>query len=59
LSNSTQNIHPIIEETLKNFLDKAGKKEFLRILSGESITESVIKDAKVRDQINFEIACNV
>lgn len=55
MSNSTQNIHPIIEETLKNFLDKAEKKEFLRILSGETKTESVIKDAKVRDQINFEI----
>jgi tetratricopeptide (TPR) repeat protein len=55
LSNSAQNIHPIIEETLKNFLDKAEKKEFLRILSGETKTESVIKDAKVRDQIHFDI----
>jgi adenylate cyclase len=56
LSNSTQNIHPIIEETLKNFLDKAEKKEFLRILTAETKTESVIKDAKAEDQINFAIA---
>jgi len=56
LSNSAQNIHPLIEETLKNFLDKAEKKEFLRILTGETKTESVIKDAKAEDQINFEIA---
>jgi len=56
LSDSTQNIHPVIEETLKNFLDKAEKKEFLRILTEEHKTESVIKDAKAEDQINFEIA---
>ena len=55
MSNSTQNIHPVIEETLKNFLDKAEKKEFLRILTGETKSDSVIKDAKVKDQINFEI----
>ncbi len=56
MSNSTQNIHPIIEETFKNFLDKAEKKEFLKILIGEPSTKSVIKDVKAEDQISFEIA---
>ncbi len=56
MSNSTQNIHPIIDETLKNFLDKAEKKEFLKVLTGEPSTKSVIKDVKAEDQISFEIA---
>lgn len=56
MTNSAPNIHPIIEETLKNFLDKAEKKEFLKILTEESKTHSVIKDAKLEDQINFEIS---
>ncbi|MBE0571199.1 MAG: tetratricopeptide repeat protein [Ignavibacteriaceae bacterium] len=56
MSDSTQNIHPVIEETLKNFFDKAEKKEFLRILIGEAKPESVIKVAKSDDQINFDIS---
>ena len=52
MANPKQNIHPIIEETLKNFLDKAEKKEFFKILAGESKPESVIKDASIEDQIN-------
>ncbi len=56
MSNTIQNIHPIIEETLKNFFDKGEIKEFLRILTGNTKTESVIIDAKVNDQINYEIS---
>jgi tetratricopeptide (TPR) repeat protein len=55
LGNTIKNTHPIVEEALKNFFDKAEKEDFSQALTGDTDTEAAVKDVKIKDQINFEI----
>lgn len=56
MGTTIKNNHPVVEEAIKNFFNKAEKEDFARILSGETSTRSVKLDAKVKDQIEFEIS---
>jgi len=44
-------MHPIVEEALKNFFDKAEKKDFLNKLKGEVPSQETAKDSSTRDRI--------
>jgi len=51
LDNTITNMHPIVEEALKNFFDKADKKDFLNKLKGEVPSQETAKDSSTRDRI--------
>jgi tetratricopeptide (TPR) repeat protein len=51
LDNITSNTHPIVEEALKNFFNKADKKDFLNKLKGEIPSGDTVKDSSTRDRI--------
>ncbi len=44
-------MHPIVEEALKNFFDKAAKKDFLNNLKGEIPTREAATESSSKDRI--------
>ncbi|MCU0413436.1 MAG: tetratricopeptide repeat protein [Ignavibacteriaceae bacterium] len=51
MDNIISNTHPIVEEALKNFFDKADKKDFLNKLKGEIPSRDTAKNSGTKDRI--------
>jgi len=51
LDNTISNTHPIVEEALKNFFDKANRKDFLNKLKGEIPSKDTVTDSGTKDRI--------
>ena len=56
MGNTIKNTHPIVDEALKNFFNKAEKEDFSKVLKGDiGLTADTI-DVKSKEQINFELS---
>lgn len=51
MDNIITNIHPIVEEALKNFFDKSATKDFFNKLTGEIPSREATKDSSIKDRI--------
>lgn len=56
MGTTIKNNHPVVEEAIKNFFNKAEKEDFSRVLKVEAGTEAVSLDAKAKNQMDFEIS---